>query len=135
MREVGIGGVAGFNSYIGGIPGGINSRGVITACYNTGTVTGAPGQYTGGVVGYKYPVSDVIITDCYWLDLSGVDSSSASAAVGVVGGTVTDVYAFGPGSAWPSGGLWDNPAYWGNLGSWNSGNYGRNSIFPKLAGE
>ena len=121
-------------SYVGGVVGGNFND--ITACYNTGTVTG--GTYIGGVVGGNASVG--IITDCYWLDLSGVDSSSASAAFNVwVYETQTYITssdtAFGPGSAWPSGGLWDDPEYWGNLGSWNDGDYGRNSTFPKFPGE
>jgi hypothetical protein len=78
------GAVSGGN-YVGGVVGWNYSSyaTAVTACYNTGTVTGS-GNYVGGVAGYN----EGTVTACYW------ESTTATNGIGGGNGTVDGVNGF-----------------------------------------
>ncbi len=143
------------SAFVGECAGGICGRGfniVITACYNTGTVTGV--KNVGGITGYFYKSStgtaarlsacystglvtgtthvggvcgeqgdNGIFENCYWLPVTG------GITTGVGNTESAQVLAFN-NENWPlsSDTNWGH-SYWQSVGSHNQGT---NSIFPTL---
>lgn len=70
--------------FVGGIAGYNLENGTITACYNTGDVSGT--NYAGGVVGYN----GATVEACYWKESSagqGIGNEPESMATTKVNGT------------------------------------------------
>ncbi len=128
---------------IGGVVGYNGVAGLMTACWNTGSVTNPTTTNAGGVCGYcRY--TGATITACW---TSGAVYAEASATTGAVAGRyyqggegiscyydasktlLTDVKgtAFSA-TAWPNSSTTGWSSYWGNYGSWNGGN----PTYPKL---
>ncbi|WP_157784264.1 hypothetical protein [Treponema primitia] len=100
---------------------GANNVSTITACYNTGNVSG--NSSVGGVAGQK--TMDGAITACYWANFEGPGTAH------IDNGMNSDTTKFGDGK-WPSGGQWGTGGggsghYWKNLGGWGSP-----PVYPKL---
>lgn len=68
------GGSVSGSSYVGGVVGRTySSTSTVSACYNTGSVSGTS-DYVGGVVGYAYST----VSTCYYLPYSGVTYRSTT---------------------------------------------------------
>ncbi len=151
--------VSGISGAVGGVCG-INNGGVITACYNTGAVSGACTQVggvcggstgtitacynTGAVSGTGYSVAGVCggnsgtITACWWLLYTGTPMNG-------IGGASFSTTAW-PASTdtgwaqWTAAGdeMAASPKYWKTYGEWNADDATiapgatPKSTFPKL---
>ncbi|MDR2449315.1 MAG: Ig-like domain-containing protein [Prevotellaceae bacterium] len=125
-------------SYNGGIVGYVGATTIITACYNTGSVTGKDGN--GGIVG-----GGGDITACY---NTGTIATNATGTWNSIGNNGAACYTIDMPShnnnatvfsdtAWPSAaanaewGTGDGSGtgtYWKDLGNWNGGS----PVYPKL---
>jgi hypothetical protein len=124
----GVGGVCGCASAYASASGSTSAS--ITACYNTGSVSGS-GNYVGGVRGSSAgPFST--ITACYWKDISddnatyGTGSSESNTGTSIF--SIVEWPAIATDTEWGTGDGSGSGKYWKSLGDWNEGN----PVYPKL---